>query len=55
LLSRIAKSKVTHPLLEQLVDFEIAKQQTVGGILKALQTNTAPSGETLSPSDADLT
>jgi putative membrane protein len=53
-LSRIAKSKVTHPLLKQFVDFEIAEQETVGGILKAIQTNAAPSGETPSPSDADL-
>ena len=55
LLSRMAKSKVTHPLLKQFVDFEIAEQETVGGILKAIQTNAAPSGETPSPSDADLT
>src|ERR1700733_15331058 len=54
LLSRMAKSKVTHPLLKQFVDFEIAEQETVGGILKAMQTNAAPSGETPSPSDADL-
>jgi len=54
LLSRIAKSKVTHPLLKQFVDFEIGEQETVGGILKAIQTNAAPSGETPSPSDADL-
>ena len=54
LLSRMARSKVTHPLLKQFVDFEIAEQETVGGILKAIQTNAAPSGETPSPSDADL-
>ena len=42
LLSRMAKSKVTHPLLKQFVDFEIAEQETVGGILKAIQTNAAP-------------
>ena len=54
LLSRMAKSKVTHPLLKQFVDFEIAEQETVGGILKAIQTNAAPSGATPSPSDADL-
>jgi len=54
LLSRMAKYKVTHPLLKQFVDFEIAEQETVGGILKAIQTNAAPSGETPSPSDADL-
>ena len=54
LLSRIAKSKVTHPLLKQFVDFEIAEQETVAGILKAIQANAAPSGSTPSPSDADL-
>src|ERR1700727_3410033 len=54
LLSRTAKSKVTHPLLKQFVDFEIAEQETVGGILKAIQTNAAPSGEPGSPSDASL-
>ena len=54
LLSRMAKSKVTHPLLKQFVDFEIAEQETVGGILKAIQTNAAPTGSTPSPSDADL-
>jgi putative membrane protein len=54
LLSRMAKSKVTHPLLKQFVDFEIAEQETVSGILKAIQTNAAPSGETPSPSDANL-
>ena len=54
LLSRMAKSKVTHPMLKQFVDFEIAEQETVGGILKALQTNAKPSGEAPSPSDADL-
>jgi putative membrane protein len=54
LLSRMAKSKVSHPLLKQFVDFEIAEQEAVGGILKAIQTNAAPSGETPSPSDADL-
>ena len=54
LLSRMAKSKVTHPLLKQFVDFEIAEQETVGGILKAIQTNAAPSGATPSPSEADL-
>ena len=54
LLSRMAKSKVSHPLLKQFVDFEIAEQETVGGILEAIQTNAAPSGSTPSPTDADL-
>lgn len=54
LLSRMAKSKVSHPLLKQFVDFETAEQETVAGILKAIQSNAAPSGSTPSPSDADL-
>jgi putative membrane protein len=54
LLSRAAKSKVTNPMLNQFVDFEIAEQEAVGGILKAIQTNAAPSGSTPSPRDADL-
>jgi len=35
LLSRMAKSKVTHPLLKRFVDFEIAEQETVGGIFES--------------------
>jgi putative membrane protein len=54
LLSRMAKAKVTHPLLKQFVDFEIAEQETVGDVLKAIQTNAAPSGSIPSPSDAEL-
>jgi putative membrane protein len=54
LLSRAAKPKVTHPMLKQFVDFEIAEQETVADVLKAIQTNAAPSGSTPSPSDADL-
>ena len=54
LLSRMAKSKVTHPMLKQFLDFEIAEQETVGAILKAIQTNAAPPGSTPSPSDTDL-
>jgi putative membrane protein len=54
LLSRAAKSKVTHPMLKQFVDFEIAEQETVADALKAIQTNAAPSGSIPSPSDADL-
>jgi putative membrane protein len=54
LLSRIAKSKVTHPLLKQFVDFEIAEQETVADILKAIKTNASPTGSVQAPSDADL-
>ena len=54
LLSRVAKSKVTHPMLKQFVDFEIAEQETVADALKAIQTNAAPLGSIPSPSDTDL-
>ena len=54
LLSRMAKSKVTRPMLKQFVDFEIVEQETVGAISKTIQTNAAPTGSTPSPSDADL-
>ena len=54
LLSRMAKPKVSHPLLKQFVDFEIAEQETVADVLKAIQTNAAPSGSIPSPSDAEL-
>jgi predicted outer membrane protein len=50
----MAKSKVTHPLLKQFVDFEIAEQETVAGILKAMQTNAAPKGTVQAPTDAEL-
>ncbi|MGB7976734.1 MAG: hypothetical protein WCF81_20850 [Roseiarcus sp.] len=54
LLSRMAKSRVTHPLLKQFVEFEISEQETVADVLKALQTNAAPKGAIQAPSDADL-
>ncbi len=54
LLSRAAKPKVTHPVLKQFVEFEIAEQETVADVLKAIQTNAAPSGSIPSPSDAEL-
>ena len=54
LLSRMAKPKVSHPLVKQFVDFEIAEQETVADVLKAIQTNAAPSGTIPSPSDAEL-
>ena len=54
LLSRMAKPKVTYPLLKQFVDFEIAEQETVADALKAIQTNAKPSGSIPSPSDAEL-
>ena len=38
LLSRIAQPKVTHPLLKQFTQFEIAEQETVADVLQAIQT-----------------
>jgi putative membrane protein len=54
LLSRMAKPKVTHPLLKQFVDFEIAEQETVADVLKAFKTNAAPKGTIQAPTDAEL-
>jgi putative membrane protein len=54
MLSRIALPKANHPLLKQFVEFEIAEQETVADILKAIDTNAAPTGSVESPSDAAL-
>ena len=54
LLSRAAKSKVTHPLLKQFVGFEIAEQETVADVLKALKNNATPKGTIQPPTDAEL-
>jgi putative membrane protein len=55
LLSRVAKPKLTHPLLKQFVDFEIAEQETIADVLNAFKTNAAPKGTIQAPTDADLT
>lgn len=54
LLSRAALPKVTHPLLKQFAQFEIAEQETVADVLKAMQMNAAPKGTVQAPSDAEL-
>ncbi len=54
LLSRMAQPKVTHPELKQFAEFEIAEQETVADVLKALQTNAAPKGTIQSLTDAEL-
>ena len=54
LLSRIAQPKVTHPLLKQFTQFEIAEQETVADVLKAFKTNAAPKGTIQAPTDAEL-
>jgi len=54
LLSRAALPKVTHPLLKQFAQFEIAEQETVADVLTAMQMNAAPKGTVQAPSDAEL-
>ena len=51
MLSRIAKPKIAFSPLKQFADFEIAEQQTVADVLKALQTRAAPNGAIPAPSD----
>jgi putative membrane protein len=54
-ISRIASPKVKSAMLKQFVAFEIAEQETVGDILKAMMSpNAKPSGMVASPSDADV-
>ncbi len=43
MLSRIAQPKVNTPRLKEFAGFEIAEQETVANILKAIQTGEAPS------------
>ncbi len=54
ILSQIALPKVSQPFLKQFVGFEIAEQEAVAGILKAIQTNAAPTGSIASPADAEV-
>jgi putative membrane protein len=54
MLSRIAQPKVKHPLLKQFVEFEIAEQETVADVLKAIRTKGPLTGSIAAPSDADL-
>jgi putative membrane protein len=54
LLSRIAPPKVSHPLLKQFAQFEIAEPETVADVLKAIQTNAASTGAVQASTDADL-
>ena len=44
MLSRIALPKANNPLLKQFVEFEIAEQETVADVLKAIQKNVRPYG-----------
>jgi len=54
LLSRIALPRVTQPMLKQFARFEIAEQETVADVLKAIQTNAKPKGAIQAPTDAEL-
>ena len=54
LLSRIALPKADNPLLKQFVEFEIAEQETVADVFKAIQTNGASTGSIPAPTDAEL-
>jgi len=54
LLSRAAKPNLTHPLLKQFADFEIAEQETVADVLKAFETTATPKGTVQAPTDAEL-
>ena len=54
MLSRIAQPKVNTPRLKEFTGFEIAEQETVANILKAIQTGEAPNGAIPSPSDAEV-
>jgi putative membrane protein len=54
MLSRIALPKVNYARLKQFVEFEIAEQETVANILKAIQTDAAPKGSIQAPTDAEL-
>ncbi len=54
MLSRIAQPKVGTPRLKQFIGFEIAEQETIASILKAIQNGEAPNGAVPSPSDAEV-
>ncbi len=54
MLSRIAQPKVNTPRLKKFAGFEIAEQETVANILKAIQTGEAPNGAIPSPSDSEV-
>jgi putative membrane protein len=54
MLSRIAQAKANHLRLKQFVEFEIAEQETVADVLKALETNVAPTGSIKAPTDAEV-
>ena len=54
MLSRIAAPKVNTAALKQFTGFEIAEQETIASILKAIQNGEAPNGSIPSPSDAEV-
>lgn len=54
MLSRIALQKVAFSPLKQFAEFEIAEQQTVADVLKAIKTKAAPTGSVPAPSDNEV-
>ena len=54
-LSRIALPKVKHAKVKEFAEFEIAEQETIADILKAMQMpGAAPSGSVKAPTEAEL-
>ncbi len=54
-ISRIAADKVRHAALKQFTGFEIAEQETIASVLKAVMMPGAPpSGTVKPPTDAEL-
>ncbi len=52
--SRIAQSKLKHPMGKQFADFEVAEQNTIADILKSRMMQSAkPMGEVKAPTDAE--
>ncbi len=54
MLSRIAQPKIAAPRLKQFIEFEIAEQETIASILKAIQNREPPNGAVSSPSEAEV-
>jgi len=53
--SRIAQSKLKHPMGKQFADFEVAEQNTIADILKSRMMQAAkPMGDVKAPTDAEV-
>jgi putative membrane protein len=54
-LSRIALTKVKHPMLKQFAGFEVAEQETIANILKQMQMpGGIPSGAVIPPTETEV-